>query len=89
MARRPVDQRNASGRNDCLPRLILVLFGAALAAWGALFIHKRIEAYPTVDRYGRPAIAFPGTRIGLGILLILIGVLPWGRIFRARKEGRH
>jgi len=65
-------------------RLVVILIGASIAAWGWLLVHRGVEVYPTTDRYGAPTWAHSRVWIYFGVFFIVAALMPWEKIFRDR-----
>jgi|GEM_PF-5564671 hypothetical protein len=68
-------------------RILISAAGLGLAAFGILGLKNGVWVYKTFsERYGRPTVAFVAEWIGLGLLLFLVGALPWEKWLERRNS---
>lgn len=82
--------KNRSDQKNWLWHLMLVILGAGSATLGILAIRQGIWWRSGFNaRLGRVGIAPTADLIGIGILLILIGIIPWERLAGWRKGSKR
>jgi len=81
--------RRDDEKGSLVGRVLLALAGVALIGFAMLFMKNGVWMYKTFDfRFGRSAIAYPASWIGLGILFFVLGAVQWSDWLERRNRRR-